>query len=145
DSSGWRGSVAGYGANTIRQKFTGQERDGESMLDFFQARYYSGALGRFLSADPGNAGANPADPQSWNGYAYVGNNPLTFTDPSGLGFWSDFAGFIGQILGGWLLNGVGLGGGGIGNIGGTLGGCGGPLGKCGRLGAGPGSAQCGLG
>ena len=37
-------------------KFTGQVRDGESGLDFFQARYYGSSLGRFTSPDPGNAG-----------------------------------------------------------------------------------------
>jgi hypothetical protein len=55
----------------------------------------SGAQGRFQSVDPGNAGANPADPQTWNAYAYVGNNPLSYTDPSGLGFWSDFLDILG--------------------------------------------------
>ena len=65
------------------QKFTGKERDGESRLDYFQARYFSGAGGRFTSVDPENAGADPADPQSWNGYAYARNNPLRFKDPDG--------------------------------------------------------------
>jgi hypothetical protein len=48
----------------------------------------SGTQGRFQSPDPGNAGAQLGDPQTWNGYSYVANNPLTYTDPSGLGFWS---------------------------------------------------------
>jgi RHS repeat-associated protein len=68
----------------LDQRFTGQIRDTETGLDFFNARYYTSALGRFNSADPANAGAYPADPQTWNGYAYVRNNPLTYTDPSGL-------------------------------------------------------------
>jgi RHS repeat-associated protein len=70
------------------QKFTGQERDAETDLDYFHARYYSASVGRFLSADPGNAGADLANPQTWNGYAYAGNNPLVMIDPSGMGFWS---------------------------------------------------------
>jgi hypothetical protein len=37
-----------------------------------------------LSPDPSNAGADPLNPQSWNGYSYVWNNPLTNTDPSGM-------------------------------------------------------------
>lgn len=45
------------------QKFTGKERDAETGLDFFEARYYSGAQGRFLSVDPGNVGAKQDDPQ----------------------------------------------------------------------------------
>jgi RHS repeat-associated protein len=52
-------------------------------LDYFNARYFSPAQGSFTSPDPGSAGANPLDPQSWNGYAYVGNRPLMYTDPSG--------------------------------------------------------------
>ena len=41
--------------------------------------------GRWLSPDPaGMAAADPSDPQSWNRYAYVMNNPLGLTDPSGL-------------------------------------------------------------
>jgi len=80
-----RSSALGFGAaDQVNQKFTGKERDQETGLDFFQARYYGGALGRFTSPDPANAGANPADPQSWNAYAYVDNSPLVFTDPSGM-------------------------------------------------------------
>jgi RHS repeat-associated protein len=63
---------------------TGKERDAESGLDYFEARYYGSALGRFTSPDPENAGAFPSDPQSWNAYAYVRNNPLKYTDPHGL-------------------------------------------------------------
>jgi RHS repeat-associated protein len=71
------------GSDNVNQKFTGQERDGETNLDFFQARYLSSGLGRFVSPDPHSAGAALTNPQSWNGYAYVLNNPLTATDPSG--------------------------------------------------------------
>jgi hypothetical protein len=52
-------------------------------LDYFGARYYSGAQGRFLSVDPENASAKEEDPQSWNAYAYTRNNPLKYTDPDG--------------------------------------------------------------
>lgn len=66
-------------------KFTGKERDTETGLDFFQARYMSAAQGRFTSPDPlGNFVANAADPQTWNLYAYARNNPLVFVDPTGL-------------------------------------------------------------
>jgi RHS repeat-associated protein len=62
---------------------TGKERDAETGLDYFLARYYSGAQGRFLSVDPENAGAKKEDPQSWNAYAYSRNNPLKYVDPDG--------------------------------------------------------------
>jgi RHS repeat-associated protein len=67
---------------------TGKERDSESGLDDFGARYYSSAIGRFASPD-WNANptpipyANLAYPQSLNLYSYVQNNPLTFRDPNG--------------------------------------------------------------
>jgi RHS repeat-associated protein len=64
-------------------KFTGKERDAETGLDYFGARYYSGALGRFMSPDEVFADQHPDDPQSWNIYAYVRNNPIKNTDPSG--------------------------------------------------------------
>jgi RHS repeat-associated protein len=66
-------------------KFTGQERDTESNLDNFQARYTSSTLGRFMSPDPANAGAESTNPQSWNMYSYAVNSPLVLTDPTGLG------------------------------------------------------------
>jgi RHS repeat-associated protein len=68
----------------VNQKFTGQLRDSETGLDFFNARYLSAAQGRFTTSDPMNAGADLLNPQSWNGYGYVGNNPLSSIDPSGM-------------------------------------------------------------
>lgn len=77
---------AGWGRfDTVSQRFTGQYRDWETNLDFFNARYMNAMQGRFLSPDPGNAGANPMDPQTWNAYGYVRGNPLTLIDPSGMG------------------------------------------------------------
>ena len=62
-------------------KFTGQTWDGESSLYWFNVRHMSGAQGRFQGVDPGNAGANPADPQTWNMYAYVGNKSAQLHGP----------------------------------------------------------------
>lgn len=68
--------------------FTGKERDTESGLDYFGARYYASSMGRFMSPD-WSAKAEPVpyskldNPQSLNLYAYVGNNPLSRTDPTG--------------------------------------------------------------
>jgi RHS repeat-associated protein len=68
-----------------RYKFTGKERDSESGLDNFGARYDASSLGRFMSPDPDQESGidNMGNPQVWNGYAYVGNNPLNATDPDG--------------------------------------------------------------
>jgi RHS repeat-associated protein len=94
-NTGGRDSTFGT-PDFVNQKFTGQERDAETGLDFFQARYFSGALGRFNSPDPGNAGANLFNPQSWNAYSYVANNPLTRVDPSGMSWLGDLWGSLAQ-------------------------------------------------
>jgi RHS repeat-associated protein len=63
--------------------FTGKERDGETGLDWFDTRYLSSAQGRFTSPDKPFADQDPYDPQSWNLYSYVRNNPLKFIDETG--------------------------------------------------------------
>ena len=78
--------VTGYTASRAdgpAQKFTGKERDNETGLDYFQARYFSGAGGRFTSADASLVDQFAADPGSWNLYTYTRNNPLRFIDPTG--------------------------------------------------------------
>ena len=62
--------------------FTGKERDSESGNDYFGARYYTSSIGRMMSPDSG-VDQHPEDPQSWNLYSYVRNNPLNSVDPSG--------------------------------------------------------------
>jgi len=68
----------------LTYKFTGKEHDTESGLDNFGARYFTSSMGRFMSPDPDNAGADLMAPQSWNAYSYVLNNPLNAIDPTGL-------------------------------------------------------------
>ena len=67
-----------------RSRSTGKERDAETGLDYFGARYFSGAQGRFMSADPLGSSAKVSNPQTWNRYTYGLNNPLRFVDPDGL-------------------------------------------------------------
>jgi RHS repeat-associated protein len=65
-------------------KFTGKERDNESGLDYFGARYYGSSMGRFMSPDPVKiTPGRMANPQQLNLYSYVANNPLRFIDPDG--------------------------------------------------------------
>jgi RHS repeat-associated protein len=84
-----------------RQQFTGKERDSETGLDYFEARYYGSVYGRFTSPDEFTGGpdelydfadvasdnpifyADLTDPQSLNKYQYCYNNPLTTVDPDG--------------------------------------------------------------
>jgi RHS repeat-associated protein len=80
----FQGRTGEYQQDSVRQQFTGQERDKESGLDYFDARYYSSTQGRFTSIDPLAASGLPGRPQSWNRYAYVLNNPLNLVDPTGM-------------------------------------------------------------
>jgi RHS repeat-associated protein len=98
---GIRSASLGYGADSVRQKFTSKERDAETGLDYFLARYYSSTQGRFTSPDEFTGGpdelfifadaasANPTfyadltNPQSLNKYQYTYNNPLSYIDPDG--------------------------------------------------------------
>jgi RHS repeat-associated protein len=67
----------------LTTKFTSQERDAETGTDYFGARYFSAAQGRFTSPDEALVDQFEEDPQSWNLYSYVRNNPHSFVDPSG--------------------------------------------------------------
>ncbi|OLE52997.1 MAG: hypothetical protein AUG51_15170 [Acidobacteria bacterium 13_1_20CM_3_53_8] len=82
---GNRSSVTGYSSiDDIRQKFTQKERDSETGLDYFDARYYSSVQGRFTSCDPIKISKQHiANPQRWNLYIYVIDNPLAMIDPDG--------------------------------------------------------------
>jgi RHS repeat-associated protein len=82
-STSSRTAGLGYGlSGSERVKFTGKERDVETGLDYFGARYMSAAQGRFTSPDlPANYLVSL--PQSWNKYTYALNNPLAIVDPDG--------------------------------------------------------------
>lgn len=68
-------------------KFTGQEEDSETGLYYYGARYYNADFARFMSQDPAVYDERflemLRDPQSFNSYAYVRNNPIKYIDPSG--------------------------------------------------------------
>ncbi|MEK6300444.1 MAG: RHS repeat-associated core domain-containing protein [Acidobacteriota bacterium] len=91
---GSRSTVVGYDLQDgVRQKFTQKERDSESGLDYFLARYYSPAQGRFTGCDTYDPITRSDDeddfknflnqPQSWNRYPYTINSPLKYIDPNG--------------------------------------------------------------
>jgi RHS repeat-associated protein len=67
----------------VNPHFTGKERDQESGNDYFGARYYASTMGRFLSPDPSRLSILFSNPQTWNRYAYVYNNPLGIKDDNG--------------------------------------------------------------
>jgi RHS repeat-associated protein len=84
------GAYAPYGENhgglgTTDLNFTGQNQDTVTGLYDFLYREYNPNHGRWISPDPaGLRAVNPLQPQTWNRYAYVMNNPVAMTDPLGL-------------------------------------------------------------
>ncbi len=85
NNTGGRTTAAKYGvADNLRQKFTTYQRDEESGLDFAEARMYENRHGRFTAVDPLLASGKSANPQTFNRFVYVLNNPLILMDPEGL-------------------------------------------------------------
>jgi RHS repeat-associated protein len=85
--------------NPTEHHFTGKERDSESGLDYFGARYYASSMGRMMSPDPHSGTIiHQLNPQRWNMYAYALNNPLSFTDPTGMDAVAvNFSGMVGGL------------------------------------------------
>jgi RHS repeat-associated protein len=77
------------GTLPIQLGFAGAEKDSETEtssslgFNYLGARQLHGASGRFIGVDPEHVGGSFVNPQSWNGYAYAGNNPFRFVDPDG--------------------------------------------------------------
>jgi RHS repeat-associated protein len=66
----------------VTRGYTGQQDNNPAFgLDNYGGRYYDPTLKRFLTPDP--VVTNPANPQAWNPYSYVNNNPVNNTDPTG--------------------------------------------------------------
>ncbi len=76
--------------------YTGHEHVDELGLVHMNGRIYDPEIGKFLSADP--TLQFPEFTQGYNRYAYAGNNPLSYTDPSGFSFWKKLMSFVGLII-----------------------------------------------
>jgi RHS repeat-associated protein len=96
------GNVASSSGSVEFRTFALHPVDEESGLVYMHRRYYSPALGRFLTPDL-MAIYQPDTflhtPQSLHLYAYVANDPLNKTDPTGLSFMSFLGGVVGVIVG----------------------------------------------
>ena len=79
------GAQSDSGAVSMTYKYTSQEFDAETGLYNYNARLYNPSLGRFISPD--TIVPDPSNPQAFNRYSYVINNPIMYTDPSGHDFW----------------------------------------------------------
>ena len=95
---GWTDATGALTSNNTVRGYTGHEELDTVGLVHMNGRVYDPVLGRFTSADP--TIQYPGNPQSYNRYCYVNNNPLSFTDPTGFGFFDDLFDFIGDVLGG---------------------------------------------
>jgi RHS repeat-associated protein len=84
-NTGGRTTVMGYAAGDgVRQQFTQKERDIETGLDYYGARYANAVQGRFISVDPAILSQKQlSNPQDVNRYSFVANNPLAFIDQDG--------------------------------------------------------------
>lgn len=96
------GGVRGSGSTAPGDRqFLGATRDA-SGLTMLNARYYDESIGQFISVDPV---LDPGLPAQFNAYVYSGNNPLTWSDPSGLSWLDDVlkkAGNVGKAIGRWV-------------------------------------------
>jgi RHS repeat-associated protein len=81
------GEQQGGSSNEDQVKFGTYWRDSVSGLDYAQNRYFAASQGRFTSADPYVMSGGMGNPQGWNRYGYVGNDPINFNDPTGLQRW----------------------------------------------------------
>jgi RHS repeat-associated protein len=72
-----------------RYEYTGKERDAESGYDYFGARYYAARIGRWLSVDP-----LAQKSAHLTVYGYVGEDPLSETDPDGQQWYRDQSGMM---------------------------------------------------
>ena len=91
-----------------QEKFESYTRDSATGLDYANQRFYNNPIGRFMQPDPLGGSADAAVPQSWNRYAYVGDDPANSTDPTGQLLEEEA--FV-QDVGGYYSDGSGGGGG----------------------------------
>jgi RHS repeat-associated protein len=112
----WRSNYLPYGefrnvsGSDHYYGFSQKERDVESALHYFEARYFNSFTGRFVSVDPLASEVLVGylnNPQRVNAYSYSGNMPIGAVDPSGQS-WEDVGGDVGEMGAGLVMAGVSL-------------------------------------
>lgn len=88
---------AGSASPTTTRGFTGHEMVDSTGIIHMNGRIYDAALGRFLQPDP--LVQSPDNAQSWNAYTYVFNNPLAYTDPTGMFTFRQLVGIAIAVIG----------------------------------------------
>src|SRR6185436_15503772 len=94
-----------------QRKFAGTEYDSDTGLNYMSARYYNSASGQFVSEDPiflwlGDRNKVSqdqltmllTDPQQQNSYSYARNNPIIYTDRTGLGFFTNLKNAVTAVV-----------------------------------------------
>ncbi|MCL5061190.1 MAG: RHS repeat-associated core domain-containing protein, partial [Candidatus Thermoplasmatota archaeon] len=101
----WGNKTQSAGASIPQYGYTGREPDATGLI-YYRARYYDPTIGRFISRDPAGM------PDGVNRYAYVGNDPVNYTDPSGEiavnaagAGWGALAGGVSGAVSGWMTAG----------------------------------------
>ena len=97
--TGDTGQKYAVNADSVRQKFTGYQKDKETSLDFAEARMYDNRHGRFTAVDPLLASGKSANPQTFNRYSYTSNNPVIRVDKNGKDWYVAFE----KINGRWYI------------------------------------------
>ncbi|MAM87013.1 MAG: hypothetical protein CME36_06870 [unclassified Hahellaceae] len=95
----WREDYSSFGGKIVDSQaaksnsvgYTGHTFDEGTGLVYAGARHYDPLIGRFMGVDP--VGFVPANPQSFNRYIYVNNNPYKFNDPNG-----EFINFVAKFV-----------------------------------------------
>ena len=90
------------GAPELRNGFNGQRYDDATNLYYFGARYYDPEIGRFLTAD--TQVPDPMNPKVLHRYAFAGDNPIRYVDPTGHAFWEWF--LAGCVIGALIVIGI---------------------------------------
>ncbi len=90
------------GVPALRNGFNGQRYDDATNLYYFGARYYDPEIGRFLTAD--TQVPDPMNPKVLHRYAFAGDNPVRYVDPTGHAYWEWF--LAGCVIGALIVIGI---------------------------------------